>query len=451
MTIQLFKGDIREVEADVLMVGCLEEEGCRGGAIADVNEVLGGEIQDILEAREFEGKRQTTCVVRVRGRMKARHVVVVGLGKKADLDVERARQAVGLGVVTAQKLKATSVATVLFGAGQGALPVRETAQAVAEALHLASYTFDTWKKKATSDTKLAKAVIVEKMQGKMLRAEAGMQLGTLMAEGALQARELVNEPAQEMTPRHLKAVAERLAKLSKNITVQIFGREEARRMGMHAFLAVAQGSQHEPFFIHLRYAPKKPYDSGGLSLKPSDSMKTMKMDMAGAAAVLGCFSVIDSVAPSIEVHGIIAACENMPSGTSYRPGDIVRAKNGLSIEIENTDAEGRVTLADALAYAVELKPSAIIDMATLTGACIVALGEEIVGVMSNNDALAEKIFAAAGESGEEVWELPLFEGYDKLIDSQVADVKNLGNKWGGALTAGLFLKRFVNGVPWVHL
>ncbi len=464
MKVSIEKGDIKDVEADVLLVSCLEGGGAKGGAIADVNEALDGLIAETIESDEYKGKHGSTLTFRTRGALKATRVVVVGLGKKKELTKERVRQAVGNGIRRSMRTGAESVAITLFGAGQGELSVKEVSQAVTEALHLTEYRFDTWKKKDPDAKRIASARIVELKQGKIKRAEDGVELGTAMAMGAIKARELVNEIAHEITPKMLKETAERIAKLSKQVTVDVFNRAEAKKMGMTAFLAVARGSDEDPYFIHLRYTPKKPtkksvalvgkgitYDSGGLSLKNSDSMKTMKVDMSGAASVLGVFEVIDQVAPDVEVHGIIAACENMPSGKAYRPGDIVKAKNGLSIEVDNTDAEGRVTLADSLSYAVELKPNAIIDIATLTGACVVALGEEVVGLMSNNEKLTDKLLDASYESGEEMWEMPLFKSYNKLIESKVADVKNVGGRWGGALTAGLFLQKFVDKVPWIHL
>ena len=464
MQIRIESGDILEAKADVVIVGCLEDARIRGGAVADVDAALDGHISELFSSGDFKGKHNTSVTVSSRGRLKAKRVVVVGLGKKKSLTIERVRQAVGGGIRKAMARRAESVALVLVGAGGGELDVAKVAQAIAEAVRLASYEYDVWKKKDEDAKKLTEVVIVEKQAGRMRRATQGMELGVLMAEGSLHARELVNEPGQTMRPRHLKEDAERIASLSKRVTVTVYDKEEARKMGMEAFLAVAQGSDEDPYFIHLRYTPKKAtnksialvgkgitYDSGGLSLKPSNAMRTMKMDMGGAAAVLGVFSVIEQMAPTMEVHGIMATCENMPSGKAYRPGDIVRSKNGLSIEIDNTDAEGRVTLADSLTYAVELKPNAIIDMATLTGACMVALGEEIVGVMANDKKLAQKVMDASEESGEAMWELPLYEGYNKLIESQVADVKNVGSQWGGALTAGLFLQKFVEKIPWVHL
>ena len=464
MQIRVEKGDILEKEADVVIVGCLEGERVKGGALKDVDDALDGQISELLTAGDFKGKHNTAIAIQTLGHMAAKRVVVVGLGKKKALTVEHIRQAVGMGVRKAKRYRAESMALVLVGAGAGEQDVMAVAQAATEAVFLAAYEYDVWKKKDEDAKELQTATIVEKQAGRINRATQGMKLGIVMAEGALHARRLVNEPGQTMRPRNLKEDAERIANLSKRVSVTIYNQEEARKMGMEAFLAVAQGSDEEPYFIHLRYTPKKAaqvsvalvgkgitYDSGGLSLKPSDAMKTMKMDMGGAAAVLGVFSVIDRIAPTVEVHGMIATCENMPSGKAYRPGDIVRAKNGLSIEIDNTDAEGRVTLADSLSFAVEQKPNAIVDMATLTGACMIALGEEIVGLMSNNAKLSKKVFDASNESGEEFWELPLFNGYDKLIESKVADVKNVGSRWGGALTAGLFLRKFVNDIPWVHL
>ncbi len=464
MKVMIEKGDIKDMEADVLIVSSLEGAGAKGGAIADLDSALDGLISEAIEADEFKGKHGSTLTVRTRGALKATRVIVVGLGKKKELTIERIRQAIGNGMRRSMRLKAETIGVTLFGAGQGEMPVKEVAQAVCEAAHLSEYRFDTWKKKNPDEKRVSTVTIVEKQQGKMKRAQDGAELGAIMAQGAMKARDLVNEIANDITPKFLKETAERIAKLSKSVTVDVFNKAEAKKMGMNAFLAVARGSDEDPYFIHLRYTPKKPakksialvgkgitYDSGGLSLKNSDSMKTMKVDMSGAASVLGVFEVIDQIAPDVEVHGIIAACENMPSGKSYRPGDIVRAKNGLSIEVDNTDAEGRVTMADSLSYAVELKPNAIIDIATLTGACVVALGEEVVGLMSNNEKLTDKLLDASIESGEEIWEMPLFKSYNKLIESKVADVKNVGGRWGGALTAGLFLQKFVDKVPWIHL
>jgi leucyl aminopeptidase len=250
--------------------------------------------------------------------------------------------------------------------------------------------------------------------------------------------------------------------------VKVYDEAALKKMGAGGLLGISQGSDHPPVLVHMRYLPagrqgaprgaKKrislvgkaiTFDSGGLSIKPAEAMYTMKCDMAGAAAVLGTFEVMSKLRPHVAVDGIFGACENLPSGKAIRPGDVVKTLNGKTIEVLHTDAEGRVTLADTLAYAVRLKPDAIIDLATLTGACMVALGEEISGAMSNNPKLVGKVLDAARTAGEKMWELPLEKAYKREIKSEVADYKNIAGKYGGALTAGLLLQEFVDEVPWV--
>ena len=273
------------------------------------------------------------------------------------------------------------------------------------------------------------------------------------------ARNLANEPAQFATPSELANIAQDFSGLE----TKIYDKEECEKMGMGAFLAVGQGSIHEPKFIHMKYTcdnPKKRiaiigkgicFDSGGLDIKPASSMLTMKDDMSGAACVLGIMSIIREFNPQVEVHGIIAACENMPSGKAYKPGDIVTAKNGKTIEIDNTDAEGRLTLADALCYACELGVDEVIDLATLTGACMVALGTHASGIMGNDENLVHALIDTAKRNGEKFWELPLWEEYFDSLKSEIADMKNSGARWGGASAAGVFLQKFVKDVKWAHI
>jgi leucyl aminopeptidase len=263
-------------------------------------------------------------------------------------------------------------------------------------------------------------------------------------------------------------LARRAAEIAEDggLGLRVMERAECAKMGMGAFVGVAQGSEEPPKFIHLTYTPKgRPrrrvvligkgitFDSGGLDLKTADGMLRMKDDMSGAAGVLGIFQALPQLRPPVEVHGLIAATENMPSGTAQRPGDIVRAMNGLTIEIGNTDAEGRLTLADALAYAVrEIKPDEMVDMATLTGAVVIALGQGLSGVMASDDALATRLLAAAETAGERMWRLPLHEEYKDGLKSEVADLNNISSQRGaGAIVAGLFMREFTEGVPWAHL
>lgn len=392
-------------------------------------------------------------------------LLVLGLGLKADFGLESAREWTGLVVARARTMAAKTIALPLPGVDGDDVDVRALAEATVVALELADYTFDTFKK-SLSEKRLKTATLVVAHGRDVNRVRKGVARAVAIVGGVSVARDLVNMPAQSMTPDHLAEAAERIAKAGgKQIKVKILDREQCTKLGMGAYLAVALGSDNPPKFIHLTYKPTRPtkksvaivgkgvtFDSGGLSLKPADGMMTMKCDMAGAASVLGLFATLAALQPRVEVHGIIAAVENMPSGKAIRPGDIVKASNGKTIEILNTDAEGRLTLADALHYAVGLDVDAVIDLATLTGACVVALGEEITGLMSNDDELAEKLLESAQDAGEKMWEMPLEKRYRSLIDSEIADLRNIPtSRYGGSLTAGLFLQEFVNEVPWAHL
>ncbi len=460
------QGDILKSKANVIMVGHLQDGGKRlGGALEVIDRALGGEVRSAIDAEEFTGAYGTTLHVRTRGRLKAAHVIVVGEGTRKELSVDRVRCMLGFAFKTAGALKASSVACVLIGAGRGGLDARIVAQALCETAHLASYRFESWKKEKAPAPPIKRCEILEIRPAVVRKVEVFVARGEVYAKATNFVRNLVNESPSEMSPEELKNAAEKIAKENRAVRVRVLNRAQAEKEGMRAFLAVAAGSNKEPYAVHLHYKPRGAkksialvgkaitFDSGGLSLKPADGMMTMKLDMAGAAAVLGVFFALADLRPNVELHGVFAACENMPSGNAYRPGDIVRSRSGQSIEILNTDAEGRVTLADALSYAADLKPNMIVDLATLTGACMVALGEEVVGLMSDFDGLSQKLLAASQQAGEPMWRLPLFQNYESLIASPVADVRNIAlSKWGGALTAGLFLKKFVpKDIPWAHL
>ena len=290
-------------------------------------------------------------------------------------------------------------------------------------------------------------------------SEAAVKDGKAFGEAMKFARDLANEPAAYATPTKLSEVAKSL----DGLDVKVFDKPEIEKMGMGAYLAVGQGSAEPPKFIHMKYSVSNPkkriaiigkgicFDSGGLDLKPASSMLTMRDDMSGAACVLAVMRALKEFKPDVEVHGIIAACENMPSGTSYKPGDILTAKNGKTIEVDNTDAEGRLTLADALCYACELGVDEVIDIATLTGACMVALGTHASGIMGNDEGLIHSIIDTAKNIGEKFWQLPMFKEYFEGLKSDIADMKNTGTRNGGASAAGLFLQEFVKDVKWTHL
>jgi leucyl aminopeptidase len=375
-------------------------------------------------------------------------------------DTEPLRRAAAGAVRRARDLGAATVAVFMPAA---ALSARDRAQAVAEGALLGTYRFDKYLKEKNG--KVVRALtVLEPDRRSAAAARDGVRIGRITAEATCLARDLVNEPANVVTPTFLARRATEIAKAG-GLTLRVLDRAECAKMGMGAYIGVAQGSEEPPKFIHLTYAPKRPrrklvvigkgitFDSGGLDLKTADGMLRMKGDMSGAAAVLGIFEALPRLGLPVEVHGLIAATENMPSGTAQRPGDIVRAMNGLTVEIGNTDAEGRLTLADALAYAVKhIKPDEMIDMATLTGAVVIALGLGVSGLMANDDGLAGRLLSAADGAGERMWRLPLHDEYKEGLKSEVADLNNISSQRGaGAIVAGLFMREFTEGVPWAHL
>lgn len=392
-----------------------------------------------------------------------RHLALIGLGASRDAAQTAEAFRRGLGAISRQMRaqSMTSLAVVIDGAEAAVL-----AGAAVESLSLASYRFAGYSsklKREQAQGQLRQVFIVVPKAARRQSQAAAARAQEIMA-GVTLARELVNRPAAEIRPRTLAREAQAIARHHKNIKLKIFDRRQIAQLKMNAFLAVARGSDEPPMLIHLTYKPKQAakkifivgkgitFDSGGLSLKPAEYMENMKCDMAGAAAVLGLFSVLPRLNIPVEVHGVIAAAENMPSGRAYRPGDILRAKNGKTIEVANTDAEGRLTLADALAYASDFKPDAIVDLATLTGACMVALGETVAGLFGSNDELLENLVAAAKNTGEAVARLPMPAEYQGIIESRVADLKNIGNNYAGAITAAMFLREFVDEkIPWAHL
>ncbi len=468
MQIRIHKGDLATTTCDLLVVNLFSGVKKPGGGTGAVDKALDGLLMKLAKEEEFVGQEGQTLLFRTLGRLPAKWVLMVGLGDRACFSLETVRRAAGISVKRAKEIGARTVASILHGAGIGGLAARDAARAMTEGALLANYRFTKFKK-TDADREIKKAIvhlaIIELDSARIRQAEKGIAEGEVESAGAIYARELVNEPALHLAPQTLAAKAQDIARASKGkIKIKIYDKTALEKMGAGGILAVAQGSDHPPVLVHLTWKPARAkrrvalvgkaitFDSGGLSLKPADAMITMKMDMAGAAAVLGVFSVLTKINPGVEVHGIFGACENMPSGTAYRPGDIVRTMSGKTIEILNTDAEGRVTLADTLHYACQLKPDVVIDLATLTGACVVALGEEVAGLMTNNERVGVRLKDAARASGEYIWELPLPKEYRERIISKFADVKNItGTKWGGAITAGLFLKEFVGTTPWAHL
>lgn len=414
------------------------------------------------ESEGFTGKAGTSALLHPITGSPSRLVLLVGLGPRKDADMEKVRRGAAL---AAKKFQALSQSVISVRLPEIFSPKSE-ALAVSEGIILAAYSFDKYKHKKPEGKELKDAVLIC-AKSSISESREGIKLGQVLAESACFARDLVNEPPSDMTPSEFAQRAKAVADQGKSagISIQVFEKDEIEKMKMGALLGVARGSAEPPVFIHLHYKPENPiksvalvgkgitFDSGGLSLKSSENMETMKMDMAGAASILAVFRALPALKPRVEVHGVLAVTENMPGGRAQKPGDILRAMNGKSIEVLNTDAEGRLVLADALTYTVKLKADAVIDIATLTGACVIALGALVAGAMGNSDELFKEIDEASKESGERFWQLPLVEDYKEGIKSTVADVKNISSirKEAGSIIGGLFLQEFTDDRPWIHL
>ncbi len=426
----------------------------KDGGLANEPGKAGVTLRSGVEKEGFQGKTAQSGVFHDRDL----RWVLLGLGTKTEKTMETFRRAGGRLARKARELRFEE-ASLEWPRSFGA----ETLKAFAEGLILGSYQFNRYKTQLKDAPKglLKLEVWVSKEQ--KAQAQKALEAAKLYTSGVLMARDLINGAPSDVTPKVLADAARKMA--GGSVKVKVFGKAELKRMGAGGILGVNIGSAQEPYMIHLQYKPKGKssksvaivgkgitFDSGGLSLKPAGSMETMKMDMSGAAAVLGVFSQIAKLKPSVEVHGIIATTENMPGGRAYKPGDVLKAMNGKTMEVLNTDAEGRLVLSDALSYAVERKVDQIIDMATLTGACVVALGSLVTGAMGNDNALMEQIKAATEQEGERIWELPLVNEYRDDIKSKVADIKNIGGgREAGSIIGGLFLQEFVGDTPWVHL
>jgi len=463
MKIQTYKDDFSRAKTDLMVVGIYKDKKRLQGPAAEMNTILNGTLQKVIRDENFKGDAEKTLLIHTLGRIPAKRVCIIGLGKEKEFTLDRLRRIFSKTAQIAKSVHAAECISALHGWGNKKFPEKELSQSAAEGVYLGAYRFGKYKKEeGGKDLKKVSLLLEPRMA--LTRVQAGIRTGTLAAEAANFTRSLVNEPGNVITPITLAAEARKIARKG-GLSCKILAEKEIEKMGMGAYLGVAQGSTNPPRFIHLTYqargrSSKKSialvgkgitFDSGGLSLKPSSAMQTMKMDKAGACTVLGVMQALPTLKPNVTVHGIIAAAENMPGGKAQRPDDIVRAMNGKTIEVLNTDAEGRLTLADALSYAARLKPDRIIDLATLTGACVVALGEYTAGVMGNDEPFINLFLKQAKEAGERMWPLPFDENMKENLKSKVADLKNIGNRWGGAITAGMFLQEFVGDIPWIHI
>jgi leucyl aminopeptidase len=462
MRINVESGDITRSDAPCIVVNLFEGVTAPGGATGAVDAALTGMISELIAAGDIRGKWGELTLVHTFGRIPAARVLVAGLGKQSEFTAIRARD---LSATITRYLRARRIgaaATITHGAGIGGLDPAACAQALAEGAILGAYRFNRHKKAEDDAAEFDALTIVEHDAAKLAVVKDAAERGRIVAEAANWSRDLSNEPGNVLTPTEFAARVEAMAR-ERGLGFHVYDREWAETQGMGAFLGVARGSAQPPKFMVLTYTGgvESPplglvgkgitFDTGGISIKPATNMDEMKGDMSGGAAVIAAMSAIAQLKPKLNVTAIVPATENMPGGNATKPGDVLRAMNGKTIEVINTDAEGRLILADAICYARREKLSPIIDVATLTGAMQIALGPAATGFMATDDALAAAISASGEAAGERMWRFPLIDEYREGLKSTVADIKNTGNRYGGAISAAKFLHFFVEDTPWVHI
>ncbi len=457
MKIGVVDARLDSFKTELIVVGLFAPSEEVPAELKSVDARLNGAIAHALKGKEFEGEWQQFRLVSTLDKIPAKNILLLGLGKKEDANLELLRRAAGLSAKIARDFCGiTEFSTTLHNVELPDTSKQERAQAVAEGSVLGAYQYIKYR---TVDRQKIKIIQSITLVGNGV--DAFVQKGAVLAECENLVRDLANEPASNLKPEQLADAAKELGKLGVKVTV--YDKKGIEKLGLTALLAVNRGSVNEPRFVVMEYGSGKKvalvgkgltFDSGGLDLKPDDSMFTMKNDMCGAAVVIATVKAAALLKLKVHVIGVFAAAENMPGMDAYKPGDIVRAFSGKTIEVVNTDAEGRIVLADALAYTEKvLRPDAIIDVATLTGACLVALGTVCAGIMGRDRKLIEHLIKSGNAVGERVWELPFFQDYHEQVKSEVADVRNVGliHKAAGAITAAALLSMFVEKTPWAHI
>jgi leucyl aminopeptidase len=461
--IKVEKGDLAQHPAKAVIVNLFEDVKEPGGGTGAVDKALGGAISQLMADGEIKGKKSELTLIHTLGKLPTPRVLVVGLGKQADFRLDTIRDITGTSLRRLRNVGAATVATIVHGGGIAGLEPEACAQAIAEGAVMGLYRFDRLKKPTEDQKQIDSVTLVEFDESKVAALKRGVERGLILGQAANHARDMANEPANLFTPSVMAERAQALAK-DAGVECQVLEQAEMEKIGMGSLLGVAAGSAQPPKFIVLRHRGNSggkenigllgkgiTFDSGGISIKPSRGMEEMKGDMSGGAAVISAMWALAKLKAQINVTAVVPATENMPSGSATKPGDVLRAMNGKTIEVINTDAEGRLILADAICYARQEKLSPIIDVATLTGAMQIALGPAATGFMANDDALAEAVSKAGEACGERMWRFPLIDEYHESLKSTIADIKNTGNRFGGAISAAKFLHFFVEDTPWVHI
>jgi leucyl aminopeptidase len=462
MQIKVTSGDISTFKADAIVVNLFEGVGMPGGGTGAVDTAMGGAITELIASGDIRGKLGEFTLVHSLGRVPAPRVIVAGLGKSAEFNLDKVRSLSGDLARYLRRNRIKDAGVITHGAGIGGLSPEDCAEAIAEGTIMGLYRFMRHKKPPEEDFEIESLTLVEHDASKVASLESGVERGRILAEAANFCRDLANEPSNYLTPTEMADRAKDLA-AETGLECEIYGPGWMQEKGMGGVLGVAAGSAQEPRFIVLRYnggGDAKPlalvgkgitFDTGGISIKPASGMEEMKGDMSGGASVIAAMGAIARLKPAANVIGIVPATENMPGGSAIKPGDVLKTMSGKTIEVINTDAEGRLILSDGLAYAREQGATAIVDIATLTGAISITLGNVAMGAMGNDDALMQRVKKAAADAGEKVWELPMYDEYKDQIKSDVADMKNTGGRGAGSITAAMLLKEFVEDISWVHL
>jgi len=462
------KVDFSKCKTDLLAVGQFCDTKGLDKLNAELNRNLAGAIEQVIKLGDFKGKDGTSAIVYGNDSIGARRVLLVGLGERKKATVDTVRKAAANASNKAVEMKVKTVSLALHRAFEGRFDLPAMGQAMAEGTYFGSYRYDEFVTESGDGRLDSLSVeLIDSDSEKTKKLNKGLRSGAIIGKAQSYARTLANRPANVTNPIELAAAAKQLSRSSERLSCTIFDEKQLAAKGMGGILAVGSGSVNKPRFIVLKYssasraASTRPtvglvgkaitFDSGGISIKQAADMEQMKLDKTGGITVLGTMKAAAELQLPVNVYGAIPAAENMPGGASYRPGDIITTFSGKTVEVQNTDAEGRMILCDALSYVAEQNCDIIIDIATLTGACRVALGKHMAGLMGNDDKLIKQLQRAAQDSGEKVWPMPSGDEYAEEMKSKIADLKNVGGKWGGACTGAAFLRQFVGGKRWAHL
>jgi leucyl aminopeptidase len=461
MDIKLITGDINKIAADAIIVGVFEN-GEGSTFEKDLDKALSNALAELRKKKEIKGKASELNVIYSLGRIAAAKVAILGLGKKKDLDATKLRSAVADAVRSLHRKNNIELALALPNVGLGA---KDIGRVAAEAAYLGSYNFRKHLTKEAEYGELKSLVVVSEIKLDKDEFDSGVHKGGTVSQAVILARDMGNEPSNFMTPQDMADTAERVAKES-GFKVEVLERRDMEKLGMGGLLGVSKASfdKNPPKLIIMRYKGRDAegwdlalvgkgltFDTGGISIKPADKMEDMKFDMCGGAATIAAMGAIGKLKLKINIIAAVPATENMPDGGAYKPGDVLKMFTGKTVEVISTDAEGRLILADTLGYINKEKPAAIVDMATLTGACVIALGGITTAAITNNQPLVEKVIKAGTTAGERIWQLPGYDDYKEQYKSDYADFKNVGGRPAGTITAGLFLGEFIGETPWVHL